>query len=51
VSCIFTIAALIIFGYFKSKLTGQPVIKGTFKVALTGIIAAAAAYILAKAVS
>jgi vacuolar iron transporter family protein len=51
VSCVVTILALIIFGFFKSKMTGQPVIKGTFKVALTGIIAATAAYILAKAVS
>ena len=51
VSCIVTVMALIIFGFLKSKVTGQPVIKGTFKVAVTGIVAAAAAYILAKAVS
>lgn len=51
VSCIVTILALILFGYFKSKMTGQPVLKGTFKVASTGIIAATAAYLLAKAVS
>ena len=50
-SCMATILALIFFGYFKSKVTGQPVIKGTIKVAMTGIIAAAAAYFLAKAVS
>jgi VIT1/CCC1 family predicted Fe2+/Mn2+ transporter len=51
VSCIVTIIALIIFGYSKSKVTGQPIVKGTIKVAVTGIIAAAAAYGLAKAVS
>jgi predicted membrane protein (TIGR00267 family) len=51
ISCIVTILALIIFGYFKSKMTGQPVIVGTIKVALTGIVAATAAYLLAKAVS
>jgi len=51
VSCTVTVMALIMFGYLKSRVTGQPIIKGTFKVALTGIIAAAAAYILAKAVS
>jgi vacuolar iron transporter family protein len=51
ISCIVTIMALIIFGYFKSKMTGQPVIVGTIKVALTGIVAATAAYLLAKAVS
>ncbi len=51
VSCIVTILALVIFGYFKSKMTGQPVVKGTIKIALTGILAATAAYFLAKAVS
>jgi predicted membrane protein (TIGR00267 family) len=51
ISCIVTIMALVIFGYFKSKMTGQPVIVGTIKVALTGIVAATAAYLLAKAVS
>ena len=51
VSCIATIAALIVFGYYKSKMTGQPLIKGTLKVTVTGIIAAAAAFLLAKAVS
>lgn len=50
-SCIITVVALIIFGYFKSKVTGQPLIKGTLKVAFTGIIAAVAAYSLAKLVS
>jgi predicted membrane protein (TIGR00267 family) len=50
-SCIVTILALIIFGYFKSKVTGQPLIVGTIKVASIGIIAAAAAFMLAKAVS
>jgi vacuolar iron transporter family protein len=50
-SCFVTTLALIIFGYFKSKMTGQPVVKGTIKIAMTGIIAAAAAYLLAKAVS
>jgi len=50
-SCGITILALIGFGYFKSKVTGQPLIKGTIKVAMTGITAAAAAYLLAKAVS
>lgn len=50
-SCIATIIALIIFGYFKSKVTGQPLIKGTIKVAAIGIIAATVAFLLAKAVS
>ena len=51
VSCIATISALLFFGYFKSKVTGQPLVKGTLKVTLTGIIAAGAAFLLAKAVS
>jgi VIT1/CCC1 family predicted Fe2+/Mn2+ transporter len=51
VSCIATITALVVFGYFKSKMTGQPLIKGTLKVTITGIIAASAAFLLAKAVS
>jgi len=51
VSCIVTIVALTIFGYFKSKVTGQPLIKGTIKVTVTGVVAAAAAFLLAKAVS
>jgi len=51
VSCIATISALLFFGYFKSKMTGQPLLKGTLKVTLTGIVAAGAAFLLAKAVS
>ena len=51
VSCIVTILALVVFGFFKSKMTGQPLLKGTLKVATTGIVAAAAAFLLAKAVS
>jgi len=50
-SCVVTTLALIVFGYFKSRVTGQPLVQGTIKVAMTGIIAAAAAYLLAKAVS
>ncbi len=51
VSCIVTVIALVFFGYFKSKMTERPLLKGTIKVAATGIIAAAAAFLLAKAVS
>ena len=50
-SCLVTIFALVIFGFFKSKVTGQPLLKGTIKVVLIGIIAAGAAFLLAKAVS
>ncbi len=47
-SSILTVICLFIFGYFKSKVTGQPAIKGAIKVTLIGIAAAAAAFIIAK---
>ncbi len=50
-SCTVTTLALFIFGYFKSKFTGQNLFTGTIKVAAIGIIAAGAAFLLAKAVS
>jgi VIT1/CCC1 family predicted Fe2+/Mn2+ transporter len=49
VSIIFTTICLFIFGYFKSKVTGQPEIKGALKVTAIGLIAAAAAYFVAVA--
>ena len=48
VSSILTIICLLIFGYFKSKATGQPPIAGAFKVMIVGIIAAAAAFLVAQ---
>ena len=47
-SAIVTLVSLFIFGYFKSKLTGQPLFKGALKVMAIGAIAAAAAYGIAK---
>jgi vacuolar iron transporter family protein len=47
-SAIVTIIALFIFGYFKSKLTGQPPILGALKVTGIGIIAAFSAYFIAQ---
>jgi vacuolar iron transporter family protein len=47
VSAIITTGCLFVFGFFKSKITGQPKIKGALKVTLTGLIAAAAAYFVA----
>jgi VIT1/CCC1 family predicted Fe2+/Mn2+ transporter len=51
VSAILTIICLFLFGYFKSKVTGQPPLKGAFKVTLIGITAAAAAFLIAKTVN
>lgn len=48
ISAIVTLISLFIFGYFKSKLTGQPLFKGALKVMAIGAIAAAAAYGIAK---
>ncbi|TSD63037.1 iron transporter [Inquilinus sp. KBS0705] len=50
-SCGITLIALFIFGYFKSKLTGQPPVSGAFKVVIIGALAAAAAFILARLIS
>jgi vacuolar iron transporter family protein len=47
-SAIVTIIALFIFGYFKSKVTGQPPLTGALKVTGIGIVAAAAAYSIAR---
>ncbi len=43
-----TLACLFIFGYFKSKATGQAPLQGALKVALIGTLAASAAYSVAK---
>jgi VIT1/CCC1 family predicted Fe2+/Mn2+ transporter len=47
-SAMLTIICLFLFGYFKSKVTGQPPVKGAIKVTLIGITAAAAAFLVAK---
>ena len=49
-SCIVTTICLFIFGALKSKATGQPVLMGALKVTMIGIVAAAAAYFIAKAI-
>jgi len=47
-STIITVICLIVFGLVKSKLTGQPLFKGALRVTLIGVIAAAAAFGIAK---
>ena len=47
-SAVVTLVSLFIFGYFKSKLTGQPLFKGALKVMAIGAVAAAAAFGIAK---
>lgn len=48
ISAVITIMCLFIFGYFKSKVTGQPVFQGAVKVTVIGTLAASAAFIAAK---
>ena len=48
ISSILTIICLMIFGYYKSKVTGQPPLIGAFKVTIIGIIAAGAAFLIAR---
>ena len=43
-SVVATLICLFIFGYFKSKITGVPVLSGALKVMLIGALAAAAAF-------
>lgn len=50
-SALLTIICLFIFGYFKSRVTGQPPVKGAVKVTLIGITAATAAFLIAKTFS
>ena len=47
-SLVITIVCLLTFGYFKSKLTGQSPIAGALKTTLIGVMAAAAAFFIAK---
>ncbi|WP_293871900.1 VIT1/CCC1 transporter family protein [Flavobacterium sp.] len=48
ISAIITTICLFVFGYFKSKITGQPPLIGALKVTAIGLIAAAAAFGIAK---
>jgi vacuolar iron transporter family protein len=50
-SSLITLACLIVFGLVKSKLTGQPLFKGTLRVTIVGALAAAAAFGIAKLIS
>jgi vacuolar iron transporter family protein len=48
ISFMVTVVCLLIFGYFKSRMTGQEPIKGSLKVAGIGIAAALSAYFLVR---
>lgn len=46
-----TLICLFVFGYFKSKVTGQNAVSGAFKVVIIGTLAAAAAFLMAKLIN
>lgn len=50
-SCAVTLVCLFVFGYFKSKFTGQPAFTGALKVVVIGALAAAAAFVMAKLIT
>jgi VIT1/CCC1 family predicted Fe2+/Mn2+ transporter len=50
-SSIITMICLIVFGLVKSKLTGQPLFKGTMRVTMVGALAAAAAFGIATLIT
>ncbi|GAB3759806.1 VIT1/CCC1 transporter family protein [Spirosoma pomorum] len=47
-SCGLTLLCLFVFGFFKSKVTGQPPVSGAIKVTIIGAVAAAAAFGVAR---
>jgi vacuolar iron transporter family protein len=49
-SSIITVVCLFVFGYYKSKLTGQNALSGALKTTAIGVVAAAAAFLIAKLV-
>ncbi|KAA9327616.1 iron transporter [Hymenobacter busanensis] len=49
-SAVITLVCLLVFGYFKSRMTGQPPVLGALKMAAIGALAAAAAFGVARLV-
>lgn len=50
-SAMVTVCCLFIFGYFKSKLTGQPPLQGALKITAIGALAAGVAFLIAKMIT
>ncbi|HWD87212.1 MAG TPA: VIT1/CCC1 transporter family protein [Mucilaginibacter sp.] len=51
ISCAITIVCLFVFGFLKSKATGQPAFSGALKVLVIGALAATAAFVMAKLIN
>ena len=47
-SALITLGCLLVFGYFRSRLTGQPPVLGALKMAGTGALAAGATFFAAR---
>lgn len=50
-SCVVTAICLLVFGYFKTKIIGQPPIIGALKTLFIGALAASSAYIIASLIA
>jgi VIT1/CCC1 family predicted Fe2+/Mn2+ transporter len=50
-SSVITLVALMVFGYFKAKVTNQPLLPGTVGTAAIGALAAGAAFLIARLIS
>ena len=50
-SCVLTTLCLFVFGFFKSKITGQNPWKGALKVTAIGVLAAGTAFFIAKMIA
>jgi VIT1/CCC1 family predicted Fe2+/Mn2+ transporter len=48
ISSIITILCLMVFGYYKSKVTDQPPLRGAFRTMMIGVLAAGAAFLVAS---
>ena len=51
VAVIVTLLALAVFGAFKGKLTGRPLVSEALRTVLVGALASGAAYVLARLIS
>jgi predicted membrane protein (TIGR00267 family) len=50
-SCAITMVCLLVFGYLKSRVTGQPAFAGALKVLFIGALAATAAFVMARLIN
>jgi len=48
ISAVLTVICLFLFGFFKSKATGQPLFAGALRVTVIGVLAAGAAFLVAR---